>query len=140
MTARKKIRTQSCTAADARRRQAQARSFLEVAELVADEKDLSLEYGGVAASLAVLAGIAASDAACCKALRERSRSDNHHDAEALLGMIPAGGSKAATDLRGLIGLKDRAHYGFITVTPAQLKRALREARRTIAFSDEVLNR
>lgn len=61
---------------------ARAREFLEVAELVVDEKDedASFLYASSAASLAVLAGIAASDAACCKALQERSRSENHRDA------------------------------------------------------------
>jgi hypothetical protein len=55
---------------------ARAREFLEVAELIVDEKDqdASFVYASSAASLAVLAGIAASDAACCKALQERSRS------------------------------------------------------------------
>lgn len=82
----------------------------------------------VAASLAVLAGIAASDAACCKALGERSRSENHHDAETLLDQIAPCGKQAAKRLRQLLDLKDAAHYGFISVTSAELKRALRQAK------------
>lgn len=65
---------------------ARAREFLEVAELVVDERDQgdSFVYASSAAALAVLAGIAASDAACCMALQERSRSESHRDAEQLL--------------------------------------------------------
>jgi hypothetical protein len=56
--------------------------------LTADESDPTLEYAAVAASVAILAGIAAADAACCQALGRRSRSDNHHDAEILLAETP----------------------------------------------------
>lgn len=74
--AQKRARTQSCGTAQARQRLAHARSHVEVAELTADVADPSLEYGSVAASVAILAGIAASDAACCQALGRRSRSDD----------------------------------------------------------------
>jgi hypothetical protein len=63
--ARKQPRTQACGEPQARQRLGHARSFLEVAELAADVSDPSLEYGSVAASVAILAGIAAADAACC---------------------------------------------------------------------------
>ena len=42
----------------------QAESFVETAQMVADETTDEFNPG-VSASLAVLAGIAASDAACC---------------------------------------------------------------------------
>lgn len=58
MTARKVKQTQPCSKSQARQRFERARSFLEVAELVVDEADAEVEYGPVAASLAVLAGIA----------------------------------------------------------------------------------
>lgn len=137
---RKKGSRQACSAAQARKRQAQAQHFLDVAELSADEKDPDVEYGGVAASVAVLAGIAASDAACCKALGERSRSQDHHDAEALLEQITPGGKQAAKQLRQLLNLKDTAHYGFLSVPGAELKRALRQAKKLVEFGDEVLRR
>lgn len=141
MTPRRRgFRTQACTAADARKRQVQARRFLEVAALVADEHDPNQEYAGIAAALAVLAGIAAADAACCKELGERSRSENHHDAEVLLGLVPGGGSNAVADLRRLVSLKDEAHYGTIGVSGSQLKSALRQAERLIAFADGVMSR
>lgn len=62
MSPRGRTRTQVCGPADARTRLVSAQSFLEVAQLVDDEADPAL--GSVTASLAVLAGVAASDAAC----------------------------------------------------------------------------
>jgi hypothetical protein len=85
--ARRRLRAQVCGESQAKQRLGQAKSFLEVSELAADVSDPSLEYGSVAASVAILAGIAAADAACCSELGERSRSDNHHDAEALIEQI-----------------------------------------------------
>jgi len=52
MTA-KRGRTQKCGATQARQRLAQARSYLDVASLTADENDPTLEYAGVAASVAI---------------------------------------------------------------------------------------
>jgi hypothetical protein len=137
---RRSARTQACGPTEARRRLDHARSFLEVAELTADTDDLSLEYASVAASIAILAGIAAADAACCQELGRRSRSENHHDAEALLAAITPGGKRAASQLRQLIEIKDTAHYGFITVTAATLKRSLRQARHLVEFAEGVLRR
>jgi len=131
----KRGRAQKCGAAQARQRPVQARSYLDVASLTADENDPTLEYAGVAASVAILAGIAAADAACCQALGRRSRSDDHHDAEALLTQITPGGKRAAGQLRQLIDIKDTAHYGFISVTSSQLKRALRQAQHLVDFAE-----
>lgn len=60
MTPRRTGRAEACTRADAQNRLAQAREFLEVAEIAAAENEVA-ESASVAASLAVLAGIAASD-------------------------------------------------------------------------------
>lgn len=133
-------RTQTCGARQARQRLAQARSFLEVAELTADVDDISLEYASVAASVAILAGIAAADAACCQELGKRSRSDDHHHAETLIQQITPGGKRAASQLRQLLNLKDTAHYGFISITAPELKRSLRQARHLIGFAETVLQR
>lgn len=121
---------------------ARAREFLEVAELVVDEKDddASVVYASSAASLAVLAGIAASDAACCRALQERSRSESHRDAEQLLAQIVPGGKKAAGDLRELLNLKDKAQYGFLTMSVPEVRKVMRRAGRLIDFAAEVLAR
>jgi len=121
---------------------ARAREFLEVAELVVDEKhqDASIVYASSAAALAVLAGIAASDAACCKALQERSRSENHRDAEQLLAQITPGGKKAAGDLRELLNLKDKAQYGFLKMSVPEVRKVMRRANRLVEFAAEVLRR
>lgn len=132
-------RSQRCSAQDARRRHRHAVKFLEVAEIAAGEHEQDPEYASVAVSLAVLAGIAAADAACCKALGERSRSQDHHDAEDFLRRV-AGGEDAAKRLHELLSLKDEAHYGFFDISVGELRKALRRARTVVEFSEEVLRR
>jgi hypothetical protein len=83
MSPRHAARTQACSEADATMRLRHARKFLEVAELVAGEGS-EIEYASQAAALAVLAGIAATDAACCKSLGRRSRGQDHRSAIALV--------------------------------------------------------
>jgi hypothetical protein len=131
-------RTQRCGSAEARTRLAQAKKFLEVAELVADEQ--LEESASVSASLAVLAGIAASDSACCAAIGRRSRSQDHHDAEVLVAQVEPGGSDAARTLRRLLDLKDTAHYGLIYVSRQRLRGALRQAAALLSFAEATLRR
>lgn len=137
MSGRRPARTQSCTAAQARVRLSSAERFLEVAKLVEGEGDDDA-VRSVGASLAVLAGIAASDAACCLALGQRSRAQNHHEAEGLLAGIANGGAEAATSLRRLLDLKDKAHYGFIHASQDDLKISVRQAERLLEFTRELL--
>lgn len=135
-------RTRSCDAAQAKQRLERAREFLEVAELVVDEQDgdASPVYASSAAALAVLAGIAASDAACCKELQKRSRSESHRDAEQLLTLITIGGDKAAGDLGELLNLKDKAQYGFLRMSVPEVRKVMRRAKRLVDFAAEVLSR
>jgi hypothetical protein len=139
MMARAAARTQTCSDQDAKARLAHARKFLEVAELVADEGD-EVEYSSAAAALAVLACIAASDAACCKALGRRSRGQDHRAAIELVEQVEPGGGDAGNALRRLLALKDEAHYGLFDVSGADLKTALRQARALVDFSSDVLVR
>jgi hypothetical protein len=67
------VHTAKCDRSDARIRLTHAKKFLEVAEMVAAEEDSISASASVATALAVLAGIAASDAACCASLERRSR-------------------------------------------------------------------
>lgn len=138
MTRRSAGRTQTCSVSDGRARHAHAVKFLEAAELVATEQDDNPESINVAASLAVLAGIAASDAACCAALGRRSRSSNHHDAERLLRDIAPGGPDAAKRLRRLLDLKDNAQYGFLDVAGQDLQSVLRQGRALTEFAERTL--
>lgn len=133
-------RTQRCSTADARRRLQHSKQFLEVAELAAEDQrdDGSLEYGNAAATLAVLAGIAAADAACCKALGRRSRADDHDQAAGLVGEIADDGTNAAKDLRALVALKNDAQYGFYAVGSSELTKALRKARSLVRFAERTV--
>jgi len=76
------IRTISCGTREARQRLRSAHAYLEAAELIlADNRD---EFASVAAGNAILAGIAASDAICCKGIKKCFRGDNHRQAAILL--------------------------------------------------------
>lgn len=140
MTPRRVDRTEPGGRAEATARLGQARKFLEVAKLVQGAEGELPSSASVAAALAVLAGIAASDAACFAALGRRSRGQSHHAAEALLKQIVPDGAKAAQALGRLIDLKDTAHYGIINVTPPKLKNALRDATQLVHFAEQVKNR
>jgi hypothetical protein len=134
---RKPGRRQSCSAADAETRLHHARLFLEVAQLVADEGE-DVEYASPAASLAVLAGIAASDAMCCKALGERSRGQDHRQAITLLEQVEPTGREAAKSLGRLLDLKDEAHYGLLEIAAKDLKAALRQASTLVKLASEIV--
>lgn len=128
-------RVQECSREQARTRLDQGRAYLEIAQMVAeDDADDSLR--GVAAGLAVLAGIAAADAASCHALGHRSRSTNHRDAIKVVAGIGGDDAKAASNaLRRPIDLKDQAHYGFTSVSAADRATALKAAERLVAFAE-----
>jgi hypothetical protein len=93
-----------------------------------------------AVSCAVLAGIAASDAACCKAFGRTNRSQNHRDAVELLGQIAPGGPAAARHLERLLSLKDQSQYGFTELTEQKLQQAVRRAKALLAHAEEVMRR
>ncbi len=113
--ARSKSRTQDCNRRDAQNRLTHAERFVEVAELVLGDHS-STTNPGVAASLAVLAGIAASDAACCAKLRKRARGQSHEEAEAVLKTVAPDGPEMAKDLGRLLQRKDDSHYGMAFVS------------------------
>jgi hypothetical protein len=139
LSPRQSARAQPCSKADARKRLRHARSFLDVAQMVAEEGD-DLDYSSPSAALAVLAGIAACDAACCTVLGRRARGQDHREATTLVGQVEPGGDRAAASLRRLLSLKDEAHYGLFDVSGQQLKSALRQADDLIEFAQGVLQR
>lgn len=138
MSTRHASRTQDCDDDDARRRLRDAHTQLDLAELAT--ADSAPEEKKAAASCAVLAGIAAADAACCKALGRRSRSQDHRDAVALVRRVAPGGPDAAKQLDRLVGLKDLAQYGFEDVGGQKLLTARRQARALVTFAESVLGR
>lgn len=139
MTRRSANRTQPCSPRQARSRRSHARKFLEVAEIAAEEHKQDPEYASVAASLAVLSGIAAADAICCSELGERARGQDHNEAETLMRAIE-GFEGAAKHLRELLDLKDEAHYGFFDISSPELRRALRRARALLEAADVAIGR
>jgi hypothetical protein len=127
-------RTRDCTAADAASRLAQARGFLDAAELYEGEEP------NVAASNAVLAAIAASDAACCAALGYHAVGESHDEAVDLLRSVVPGGPEAATALRRALAVKTKAQYGLGSVSGRDRDTALRQARKLIEIAEKVLAR
>ena len=140
MTSRRtvKTRTQSCGAAQAQKRLADACIFLELAETVHDAS--APQSLGVSAANAALAGIAAADAACCRALGERSRGEDHRDAAKLVAQVAPGGNDAAKALGRLLAIKNDAEYGLTTVSRANRELAIRQARKLVEFAEAVVNR
>lgn len=130
-------RTASCSRSEAKVRLNQGRAFQEVAEMVVGESD-PLASAQVAAALAVLAGIAASDAACCLAIGRRSRSENHRDAIDLLATIEHDGPEMARQLRRLLDIKDKAHYGVVMISATDSAKAVSWSRRLLDLSSKIL--
>lgn len=133
MTAR--TRTQRCDAAGARKRLEDARKYLEVAAMVDDEP--ATTSTGVSASMAVLAGIAASDAACCAALGRRAQGDDHREAVEVLRGV-SGSADAANALSRLLAIKSEAQYGLARVSPAKRATALRLAGKLVDFAEAIV--
>lgn len=124
---------------DVAARAAQAQSFLDAARLAIE---FASELGegpsaNVAASNAVLAGIAAADAICGKALQLRSNSSNHAEAIALLRRAH-GGDAAAIHLKALVAIKSAAAYEPRMVTAAKAGDAIQHADRLVAAMDAML--
>jgi len=129
-------RAEVCGRPEARTRLSHARAFADTAELVLDVDDnASLN---VAASLAVLAGVAASDAACCAVLGQRPRGQDHREALKLLSGIASGGAEMSKDLGRLLDLKDNAHYGVLYVSEANARQAVKWAQRIVRVAEKAV--
>lgn len=135
----KQQRTTDATRADARTRLRAAEAYADVAEQALSDAD-RIEMPGVAASLSVLAGIAASDAICAARLGKIHRGDDHRAASKLLASATPDGQKLATVFARLIDLKDQAHYGVVTLPAAQSRAALRWARQLTGRAREEIER
>ena len=124
----KSSRTSPCTRDDARARLRTAEADLDVAGAVLEERGRD-EYLNVAAGLAVLAGIAASDAICGARLGLWHRGDDHRGAQDLLESATHDGGKLATTLGRLLSQKDAAHYDVRVIS----QRKAADARRWAAL-------
>src|SRR5215213_4899915 len=79
-------------------------------------------------------------AACCRALGERSRGEDHGDATKLVEQVAAGGGEAAKALGRLLAIKNDAEYGLKTVSRANRELAIRQARKLLKFAEAVVDR
>jgi len=138
VSSRRESRTQDCDENAARARLRDARAQLDLAEIATT--DSTPEEKKAAASCAVLAGIAATDAACCRSLGRRSRSQDHRDAVALVHQVSPGGPDAAKQLERLLGLKDQAQYGLEDLSGQKLLTARRQAQALVRFAEGVVGR
>jgi hypothetical protein len=101
--------------------------FVEAAEMIlalADDHELR----DAVVTLAVHAGIAASDVICLRRLGYYWRSGNHHEAIEHLRRADSG---SAGHLTTLLGLKTRAGYGHDAMTATGVTRSIR-AMQTLA--------
>jgi hypothetical protein len=121
-------RLRPCDGAIAEGRLAKARQFLDSATVLRDVSDDETEVGDALVTLCVHAGIAASDALCCRALGHHVQGDNHSDAIAELRKVDQG---LARDLQTLLGMKTRAGYSDTAVSANERKRAFRAADRLV---------
>lgn len=136
MSPRQLGRTQQCGRHEARTRLAHARAFADTADLVLDVDDDGSD--NVAASLAVLAGIAACDAACCAALGQRARGQDHREAVSLLSGIALVGGGMAKDLARLLDIKDNAQYGVLFVSATVAAQSVKWAHRLVTAAETVV--
>jgi hypothetical protein len=116
-----------------------AQAHLKIAGIVLQERGRD-EYPNVAASLAILAGIAASGAICGLRLGRIHRGDDHRGAQDLLQEATPDGPKLAANLGRLLSLKDAAHYGVLVVAPGKASEALRWASHLVERATEEAER
>lgn len=112
-----------------------ARSFLETAT---DARTLHGDRANVAIANAVLAGIAAADAICGRALRVSARGEAHGEAVLLLESVASVGRPSANDLRRLIAVKTNSSYSAMVLSPAAADDAIRWASRLVEAMETVL--
>lgn len=117
---------------DATRRLRKAREFLEVAQLALGD------LHDAAASNAVLAAIAASDAICGAALGRRARGEDHEQAASLLREVADVGDEAAKLLRRALRVKHKSQYQAEPVTADEARRTYRSAARLVEIAERLL--
>jgi len=138
MSPRQSGRTQVCDRHLAKVRLDDAYAQRELAEVGSLEDSPAGQKA--ATSCAVLAGIAASDAACCALLGRCSRSSNHADAVSLLKQIVPDGPEAARELERLLAFKSAAQYGLYNLRGTIVVSSLRQMNTLIAFAERSLGR
>ncbi len=133
MTPRAQARRSPCGRMEAASRLAQADAYLAAARLVVDDPT-DVANPGVAGALAVLAGIAAADAACCARLSTRARGQDHREATVLVATVVPHGAAMAKDLDRLLGRKDSVHYGAAMISATEGARMVGWAARLVGHA------
>jgi hypothetical protein len=110
--------------------------FWEAAEMVREFADDEAEVGDTYVTLAVHAGIAASDAICCSALGRHSQGDDHQDAVKLLGGVRPDGKVLGKALAALLAIKTKAGYSHRPVNTGDRGRAQRQAEKLVLAARE----
>lgn len=117
-----------------RKRLRAAHAYLEQARRSA--RDAGDEFDrAVAVSSAVLAALAAADAACALRTRTAWKGD-HAQAHTLLRQV-AGGRGAATALQRVVAHKTAVQYLAQSVTVARMEAVLRQAQVVTDFADQL---
>jgi hypothetical protein len=131
-------KTKSISRDEAEIRRQQAHDFFKAAELVTELADPELisNVGNVIGSLAVLSGVAASDAICGRVLGERSAADGHAEAVRLLKRATPHDNYSA-QLRRLIDVKSEAQYSSNLITDARAAEFMVSARKLLEGVDKV---
>jgi hypothetical protein len=114
-----------------------ARAFLQQADISFKFVDGPRRNATVVSS-AVLAGIAACDAACALALGIVS-AGAHDQAVRLLTRV-SGSTKAVGDLSKLVSIKTAAQYTGTSMAERQATDAITRAQRLVAFAESQLRR
>lgn len=127
MSPRADGRRSPCTLTDARARLHDAAAFLQAAK--------SLQDPDVIATNAIHAAIAAADATCCVALRERSADGNHAAAIELLGRVDKSLSAA---LKRALDRKNQAAYESRDISVSDAKMCVRQADLLVAAARQRL--
>jgi hypothetical protein len=122
------LRVQPCTAATIEGHLARAIEFFESAE---EERRRHPERANAWVTHYILAGIAAADVVCCRALGRHAQSDNHVQAVALLRSVQPSGPELAVALGVLLGMKTKVGYGERAVSTDDRNRAPRRARQLV---------
>jgi hypothetical protein len=127
------------TRAEAIMRQQHAEQFLQSAQLIIElgHDDGMPSTGNTIASLAVLAGIAASDAICGAVLGERAAGDNHAEAIGLLRQASRSTSHAA-QLRRLLESKTEVQYSTNLTTEPRAEELMVSARKLVEGAKLIL--
>ncbi|MGH8984414.1 MAG: hypothetical protein ACRDY6_11145 [Acidimicrobiia bacterium] len=130
-------KTSPCGQQEARFRLDEARAHLEQARAVAHGKP-GTAWPNVAASIAVLAGIAASDAVCCARAGRRSAGDSHDEATKLLRAALPKERHRLVHLGRLLAVKTPAQYGGRPISARKAMTAIEQAAELVDAADALI--